>query len=168
MFELTEPWWGLVARGAILYFALMIVIRLSGKRTVGEFTPFDLVVVVLLGESAQGGLTGGDESVTGAVILAATLVALNYGIAFASTRSKTIDKLVEGEPEVLLRRGVVNDRALKRNNLPASDLDEAIRRAGLMDRSGVELAVLEADGEISVIPRREPERVPPSGHKGAG
>jgi uncharacterized membrane protein YcaP (DUF421 family) len=66
VFQLSEPWWELLARGAIVYLALMVLVRLSGKRTVGEFTPFDLVVVVLLGESAQGALTGGEESVPGA------------------------------------------------------------------------------------------------------
>jgi uncharacterized membrane protein YcaP (DUF421 family) len=63
MFSLSLPWWEFMARGAIVYVCILFLVRLSGKRTVGEFTPFDLVVVILIGESTQGAMTGGDESV---------------------------------------------------------------------------------------------------------
>ena len=168
MFELSEPWWAFLIRGAIVYFALLILIRLSGKRTVGEFTPFDLVVVVLIGESAQGALTGSDESIGGGLLVASTLVALNYLVGFATTRSPAIDRLVVGEPVILVRRGALQDRALRRNNIPESDLDEAMRRAGLRTRADVDLAVLETDGEITIVPARPADRQPPHAEPGAG
>ncbi len=156
MFELSVPWWSLLARGAIVYVALMVLLRLSGKRTVGEFTPFDLVVVVLLGEAAQGSLTGGDESLLGGLIVAATLIGLNYAVGFGTARSATFDKLVEGEAVLLVRNGQVHHRALKRNNIPETDLEEAVRRAGHATMDKVELAMLESSGEITVVPARTP------------
>lgn len=147
--------WEFVVRAAIVYFALMVLIRLSGKRTVGEFTPFDILVVLLISESTQGALTSGDQSVVGTLIVCATLVALNYGIAFLGARFRAVDRLVEGEPVVLVRHGQVFERVLRRNNLPRTDLDEALRREGLTDVGDAELVVLETDGGISVIAKRD-------------
>jgi uncharacterized membrane protein YcaP (DUF421 family) len=143
-----------VARAALIYFAIMVLVRLSGKRTVGEFTPFDLVVVILIGESTQGALTGGDESVIGALIVSATLIALNYAIGFISTRSKLADKIIEGEAVLLVRDGEVLASALKRNNIPESDLDEALRAEGVAARRDVRRAFLEVDGTISVLKKK--------------
>lgn len=153
MFTLEQPWWELIARAAIVYVILMVLVRLSGKRTVGEFTAFDLVVVLLIAEAAQGALTGGDESVPGGLLLAATLIALNYCVGFVSARSERIDALVEGEPAVLIRNGRRDDRALRKNNIPVSDLEEAIRRAGFTSAQDVRLGILETDGEITIVPR---------------
>ncbi|WP_313915183.1 YetF domain-containing protein [Tahibacter sp.] len=154
MFSTDLSSWEFVARAAVVYFAIMVLVRISGKRTVGEFTPFDLVVVILIGESTQGALTGGDESVIGALIVSATLIALNYTVGFVTTRSKLADKIVEGEAVLLVRDGCVLAEALKRNNLPESDLDEALRAEGVEERSEVRRAFLETDGTISVIKRK--------------
>ena len=158
MFGLDQPWWHLVVRAVVVFVALMILVRLSGKRTVGEFTPFDLVVVLLIAEAAQGALTGGEESLPGGLILATTLIAINYGVGFLSARNQWFDKLVEGEPVVLVHQGRRLDQALRRNNVPVSDLEEAIRKAGFGHDKEVGLAILETDGEITVLPRRAPSR----------
>ena len=151
MFELSLPWWEFLVRAAAIYIALLVFVRISGKRAVGEFTGFDLVVLILLSESAQGALTGGDESIPGALLLVATLVGLNYLVGLLSSRSRSIDKLIEGEPVALVRDGKVLYRALKRENVPISDLEEAFRRAGLTEATAVQLAVLETNGEITVV-----------------
>ena len=150
MWDLSTAPWELVVRGATIYFALMILIRLSGKRTVGEFTPFDIIVLLLISEAAQGGLTAGDESITGTLILCTTLIALNFALGFISARSKTVDKVLEGEPVLLMRNGKLLKTALLRNNVPEEDLDEAIRRQGAKSRDEVKIAVLEVSGEITV------------------
>ncbi len=158
MFSLDEPLWQLLVRAGVVYVALMILVRLSGKRTVGEFTPFDLVVLLLVSEASQGALTGGDESVPGGLVLAGTLIAINYLIGFLSARSDTFDSLVEGDPVVLVRNGKRDHRALRKNNIPESDLSESIRKAGLADEKDVRLVVLETDGEITVVPKRTQTR----------
>jgi len=155
MFELALPWWEFVARAALVYAALLVLVRLSGKRTVGEFTPFDLVVVILLGESTQGAMVGADVSVPGSLIVATTLIALNYALGFVTARSRRIDRLVEGEPVVVMRNGRMLSHALRRNNVPESDLEEALRKQGVSAHEDVELAILETNGEITVL-KREP------------
>ena len=154
MFELSEPWWTFPLRALIVYVGFMLLVRLSGKRTVGEFTPFDLLVVILVGESAQGGLTGGDESALGSLLVAGTLVGLNFLCGFLSARSEFFANLSEGKAVILVRNGEVRTKALRKNNIAESDLDEAIRRAGFSAASEVRLAMLETDGEITVVPRR--------------
>lgn len=153
MFSLSQPWWEFVVRGALIYVVILFLVRLSGKRTVGEFTPFDLVVVILIGESTQGALTGGDESVLGAPLVAATLIALNQLLGYLSARSNTVDRLLEGEPVLLVRNGRVLHKALRANNLPVSDLEESVRKQGLASMDEVALAMLETNGEITVVPR---------------
>lgn len=154
MFSSSVAIWEFAARAALVYIAMMILVRVSGKRTVGEFTPFDLVVVILIGESTQGALTGGDESVIGALAVSATLIALNYLVAFITTRSKLADKIIEGQAVLLVRDGKVLQEALRRNNVPDSDLAEALRGEGLGEVSQVRRAYLETDGSISIIARK--------------
>jgi uncharacterized membrane protein YcaP (DUF421 family) len=153
MWTTSAPWWEYVLRGAVVYVALMLLIRIAGKRTMGEITPFDLIVILLVGESAQGALLGNDHSVTAGLLVAGTLVLLNFTTGFVSARSRRFDRLVEGEPVVLVRDGELRERALKRENIPLSDLDEAIRMAGLARRSDVGLAMLETNGRITIVPR---------------
>ncbi|HLL12144.1 MAG TPA: hypothetical protein VK570_13870, partial [Rubrivivax sp.] len=95
MFELSVPWWELAARAALIYVALLVFVRVSGKRTVGQFTPFDLLVVMLMSEAVSNALHGGEESVVGGLIVAATLVALNMLASFATSRSEKMEHVLE-------------------------------------------------------------------------
>jgi len=123
MFELDLDWWELVARGAIVYCALLLMMRLSGRRTVGQFTPFDLLVVMLLSEAVSNSLTGGDDSLFGGLIIAAKLVALTVLFAFLTSRSKKIERLIEGSPVLIGRDGVFFDNVMKGCRLSQSDIE---------------------------------------------
>lgn len=153
--QLSAPWWELIVRAVLVYLLLLLLMRVSGKRTVGEFTPFDLIVVILLGESMQGALSPDDTSVLGPAIVAATLVGLNWLLGFLTTRSRRVDVLVEGEPVVLVRNGRIDRKALLSQNVPRSDVMEAIRRAQLAGLADVAKATLETDGEITILPRKK-------------
>lgn len=156
IFDLQAPWWEYLLRGFIVYVFVLVLIRLSGKRTVGEFTPFDLIVVILLGETMQGALLPeGEASFTGPMLVAATIVGLNWLLAFASTRSAKVDSLVEGKPVVLVRNGRIDQQALRSQNVPRSDIEESIRRANLSGLKDVKRATLETDGEITIVPREK-------------
>ena len=96
LFELSAPWWTFVLRATAIYVLVMVLIRVSGKRAVGQFTPFDLVMLILVGNAVQNGINGGDNSLTGAAIMATTLIALNYGVAFITSRSRRVERIVEG------------------------------------------------------------------------
>lgn len=153
MFDLAMPWWEFVLRAAAVYTIMLMLLRISGKRTVGQFTPFDLLVVVLLGEAVQNSLIGEDYSLVGGLILAVTLVACNWLVGFVSARSRRIDHLIEGSPVLLARDGKVFTGALRSQNLSRSDLDEALREAGLDDVDHAALVTLEVDGAITVVPK---------------
>ena len=105
LFDLGMPWWEFVLRAVAVYVVVLLMVRLSGKRTVGQFTPFDLLVVVLLGTAVQNSLIGEDTSLLGGLILAATLLGLNWSVGKLSSRSRRFDEMVEGKPVILVRHG---------------------------------------------------------------
>ena len=121
----------------------------------GQFTPFDLVLLILIGNAVQNGINGGDNSLTGAAIMATTLIALNYGVAFVTSRNRKVEKFVEGVPVVLARNGKIFDHVLRRELVSREDFREALRMNGVEDVSEVELALLETNGSISVVKKRD-------------
>ena len=150
---LSAPWWVFVSRALVVYVLVMVLVRVSGKRAVGQFTPFDLVLLILIGNAVQNGLNGGDNSVTGAVILAGTLILLNFGVAFVTARSQRAERIIEGVPMVLARDGVVFEDVLRRELVSLDDFHEALRMNNLADPDDVALALLETNGSISVVPK---------------
>lgn len=154
MFDLSIPWWEFIVRGAVVYLVLLVMVRMTGKRTVGQFTPFDLIVVMLLSESVSGALTAQDESVGGGLIVAATLVALDMAIAFGTSRSKRLDQVVQGSPVLVGRDGVIYDAVLKRQRVPRSDIEKALRDADC-ELEDMRMAILEADGNINVMKKQQ-------------
>lgn len=156
LFELSAPWWVFVLRATAIYALVMVLIRVSGKRAVGQFTPFDLVMLILIGNAVQNGINGGDNSLTGAAIMATTLIALNYGVAFITSRSRRVERIVEGEPVVLARNGKLFEGVLRRELVSRDDFRESLRMNGIDDVAKVELALLETNGSISVVAKRDP------------
>lgn len=154
MFDLSIPWWEFIVRGAVVYLVLLVMVRMTGKRTVGQFTPFDLIVVMLLSESVSGALTAQDESVGGGLIVAATLVALDMAIAFGTSRSKRLDAVVQGSPVLVGRDGVIYEDVLKRQRVPRSDIEKALRDADC-EIEDMRMAILEADGNINVMKKQQ-------------
>src|SRR5690606_6086793 len=156
LWELSIPWWEIVLRASVVYFVLLVLIRLSGKRTVGQFTPFDLMVLVLLGGAGRGSMIAGDESLLGGLILAFTLLAWNRLVGFITARSETAALAVEGKADILARNGKVFHEALRSADLTLDDLQEAMRDHSVPALSEIRLAVLEKDGTITVLKRKSP------------
>ena len=163
LFELSAPWWHFVLRASVIYVLVMALVRASGKRAVGQFTPFDLILLILIGNAVQNGINGGDNSLTGALIMATTLIALNYLVAFLTSRSARVERVVEGVPVVLARDGIVFEAVLRRELVSRDDFKEALRLNGVGDVADVALALLETNGSISVVPR-EAGGAPRAGH----
>lgn len=149
MFDMSLPWWEFIVRGVIVFCVLLLMVRVSGRRTIGQFTPFDLLVVMLLSEAVSNSLSGGDDSVVGGLIIAATLVALNMAAAFLSSHSKKMADLLDGSPVLLGRDGKIFDAVLKQCRLSKTEVTEALHEA---DCKLEEMACLflEADGNITV------------------
>lgn len=154
LFELAIPWWEFVLRAVVVYAVLLAMLRLSGKRTAGQFTPFDLLVIVLLGTAVQNSLISDDVSLLGGLILAATLVTCNWLVGFVTARSTRLDRVVEGSPVMLARDGELFEGVVRRQNISRSDVEEALRDNGLADLSEAALVTLEVDGTITVVPRQ--------------
>jgi uncharacterized membrane protein YcaP (DUF421 family) len=150
MFELTQSWWELVARVGVVYFSLLVLVRLSGKRTVGQFTPFDLLVVLLLSESVSAALSGGDDSLSAGLILAVTLIAINLLVAVVTARSKRLETLIEGRPLLIGRDGEIFIEALRKQHVSTAAVEQALREADC-EVANMHCAFLEADGKISIL-----------------
>ncbi|MCL6619458.1 MAG: DUF421 domain-containing protein [Thermomonas hydrothermalis] len=154
LFQLSAPWWHFVLRAVLVYVMVMVLMRISGKRAVGQFTPFDLVLLILIGNAVQNGINGGDNSLTGAALMAGTLIVINYLVALAAARNARIQRLIEGAPVLLARDGQVFHAVLRRELVSEQDFQEALRQAGVENVNQVALAVLETNGHISVVPRQ--------------
>lgn len=153
MFTLNVSPWELFARAVLIYLALLLMVRLSGKRTVGQFTPFDLLVVMLLSEAVGNGLHGDDESVSGAWILAATLIGMNALLGFVGSRNKRVERLLEGSPVLIGRDGDWFPAVLRRHRLSELDVEKALREADCT-LADVKIAILESDGSISIVKKK--------------
>ena len=149
MFDMDLAWWEFIVRGAVVYLALLLMVRVSGRRTVGQFTPFDLLVVMLLSEAVSNSLSGGDNSLSGGLIIAATLIALNTGVAWLSANSKRASVMLDGTAVLIGRDGQFFDQVVKRCRITESDLEQSLRAADCK-REDMECAFLEADGEITI------------------
>jgi uncharacterized membrane protein YcaP (DUF421 family) len=155
MWKLSVPWLQLVLRAVIVYVFLLVLIRLTGKRQVGHLAPFDLILLLVLSNAVQNAMNGGDNSVTAGIVSALTLVVLNYGIGWATFKSKKIEALVEGRPVVLVHNGKVIHEAMNEVQMTTHELNAALRGAGCSCPAEVLVAVLENSGDVTVIAKKE-------------
>jgi uncharacterized membrane protein YcaP (DUF421 family) len=154
MWNLAIPVWELVVRAAAVYIFLLTLLRFTGKRQIGQLAPFDLVLLLVLSNAVQNSMNGGDNSLAGGLVSAATLVAINGGIGYATFRSKRLEALVEGRPELIIHNGKVYEDAMRSAKLTHHELSAALRQAGCSCPEDVQAAILENNGSISVLPRR--------------
>ena len=154
MWTLSLPWWEFVIRAAVVFAFLLLLLRLAGKRQIGQMTPFDLVLLLVISNAVQNSMNGGDNSITAGLILAATLVAIDSALGWAAFRSKKVDRLLEGKPVFLIHGGKVDHHALAEVQMTREDLEAALRANGYASATEVHLAILETTGKVSVIPKR--------------
>ncbi|MGO9084320.1 MAG: DUF421 domain-containing protein [Candidatus Sulfotelmatobacter sp.] len=141
----------IVLRTGVIYLLVLIGVRLSGKREVGQMTPFDLTLLLLLSNSVQNAMTGPDTSLAGGAVAAATLLLLNYGVAGISGRNRKLRRLIEGQPSLLVHDGKVIEPHMARERVSMDELNRALREHGISGCDQVALAVLEVDGSISCL-----------------
>jgi len=141
----------IVLRTAVIYFVVLLGVRLSGKREVGQMTPFDLVLLLLISNSVQNAMTGPDTSVIGGVAAAITLLVMNYVIAELSGTNRRFRKIVQGQPTLLVHDGNVLSAHMSKEHVSMDELERALREHGVNSYHDVALAVLEVDGSISCL-----------------
>lgn len=143
-------------RALAVYLFLLVMFRVSGKRTFAQITPFDFVLLLVIGEATQQGLIGDDFSVTKALLLITSLLGIDVALSYVQRYVKPLDRLVEGLPLVLLEDGTPMQDRLKKSRVDEGDILEAGRKVlGLERLDQMKYAVLERDGTISVIPKAE-------------
>ena len=143
----------IVGRTLAVYAAVLAGLRLGGRREVGQLTPFDLVVVLLVANAVQNAMVGNDTSLLGGLVSAASLLVVNAVVARVRLRSPRLRELVEGVPVVLVQHGEWVQQNLRREQLTEDEVLAALREHGeVAGVSHVELAVLETDGSVSVVP----------------
>src|SRR5438132_9460159 len=130
MWNMSLVWWEFVLRGIIIYVFLIVLLRLTGKRQVGQLSPFDLVLLLVLSNAVQNAMNGGDNSVIGGMVSAVTLVIANWLVGLLTYRHKTMEAIVEGRPDVLVHNGKLYEGALLHAKLNRHELVNALREAG--------------------------------------
>ena len=158
IFKLGIPWSHLVIRAVIIYVVFFIGLRLFGKRELGQFTTFDLVLVLLIANALQPAITGPDNSVTGGIIIVAILLLFNRGVAMVRSRWPWFDRLIEPPPTVVVEDGKIIKKNLDDEGLSVDDVEMAVREHGVEKLSEVKQAVLENDGSISVVTKGSGDR----------
>lgn len=143
-------------RALAVYMFLLLIFRLAGKRTFAQITPFDFVLLLIVGEATQQGLIGDDFSVTKALLLITSLLGIDILFSYMQRWIKPLDRVIEGLPLVLLQEGEMIDERMKKARVDEGDILEAGRKnLGIERLDQMKYAVLERDGSISVIPKAE-------------
>ena len=143
----------LVLRATFVYFLILVVTRAVGRRELGQLEPMDLILLVVVGDMVQQGVTQSDESITGTLIVISTLAALTVGTSYLSFRIRRLRPLLEGDPIVLIADGVIQERALRRQRISDTELAAEARQSSIGSLEEVRYAILESNGHISFITR---------------
>ncbi|MBF0501280.1 MAG: DUF421 domain-containing protein [Candidatus Riflebacteria bacterium] len=154
MMTLGVPWWEMVLRAVFVYFFLLFLLRMTGKRQIGQLAPFDLVLLLVLSNAVQNSMNAGENSLLGGIISATTLISVNYAVGLATYRSKRLEAWIEGHPEVLIHNGKLNENIMGMAKLTHHELHAALRQAGCSTIEEVHSAILENNGTISVLCRK--------------
>ena len=141
----------IVGRTAVIYIVVLAGVRLSGKREVGQMTPFDLTLLLLISNAVQNAMTGSDTSLLGGVAAAATLLLLNFLIAEVSGGNRKFRKFVQGQPSLLVHDGKIIEAHMAKEHVSMDELQRSLREHGISSYHDVALAVLEVDGSISCL-----------------
>lgn len=155
MIDFGTDWWEIVVRTAVVYAAVLGGIRITGKRQIGQMAPFDLVLILLIANAVQNAMVGPDTSLVGGLLAALVLLLLNLLVGRLNERLPFIERFLEGTPAVLVSDGQMVEANMRKEGIDRQELEQAIREHGVADIAGVELAVLEIDGDISVVPKSE-------------
>lgn len=141
----------IVARASVMFVVLYVLLRIMGKREIGQLTPFELVVMIVLGDLIQQGVTHNDFSLTGAILAISTFAFLAIMMSWITYLFPRAEKLLDGEPRVIVRDGELLKDNLRRDRITQSEVESEMRLAGISRMSDVAWAILEPQGKISFI-----------------
>src|SRR6266851_9197123 len=143
LWTLSFPWWHFVLRGSVVYIAILLLLRLGGKRQIGQMGTGEFVAILLISNAVQNAMNGGDNSITGGLLLATTIILLSVLVAYATFKSKKVEALIQGRPRLLIHHGELLQQNLEKELLNVHELKTILRRQGIHDLSEIDQAVLE-------------------------
>ena len=146
-----NPYIEIIFRCIIVYLFIVIAIRLFGKKEIAQLSVVDLVFILLISNSVQNAMVGPDSSLIGGLIAAGSLFIVNLILKYVSYKSKKINKLIEGEPVILIYNGILNEENIKKERITMEEIETVVREHGVKSISEVNLAMLEVDGNISIV-----------------
>jgi uncharacterized membrane protein YcaP (DUF421 family) len=152
-FSFGVPWWQIVLRTVVIYVAFLVALRLFGKREIGQFTLSDLVLILLAANAVQPAMTGPDSSLVGGLVIVAALFLVNMALSWLRLHNRRAREFLEGHPSVIARDGSWFPEVMRREGLDQDEAMMALREHGVDSVDDVELAVLEVDGTVSVVPK---------------
>ncbi len=154
-FDAGNLWWHFPLRAFVVFAMVLIFLRVTGKRQIGQMAPFDLVLLLLISNAVQNSMNGGDNSITAGVLLAGTLIIMDWGLGVLSRRFRKVETLMEGQEELLIHNGKILEAALQRSGMTRHELMAGLRASGCASVDRVHAAILETNGRISVLPKPE-------------
>jgi len=151
-----------VIKAAIFFFVLWAIVRVTGRRTLGEMTAFDFVLFLIIGGSTQRAITGQDYSMTNAMLLVATFVTLDVGLSIVEVKWPATRRFLNAMPMILVENGALMTRRMRQARVTEDNILEAARRMHGLERLGqIKFAILEATGEITIVPAGQPRPLEP-------
>ena len=142
---------GIIASSVVIYLFIILAIRIFGKKELSQLSVFDLVFILLISNAVQNAMVGSNSSLSGGLIAAGTLFIVNAILKFLFYRFPKFEKAVQGEPVTLIYKGKINPENMRKASISMDELNEVIREHGVADLSEVDLAILEVDGNISIL-----------------
>lgn len=162
LWQLSFPYWLFIVRAVVVYAAILVLLRLGGKRQIGQMGAGEFVAILLISNAVQNAMNGGDNSVSGGLILASVIIALSIGVAYLTFRSKRAEYLIQGVPTLLVHNGKIIKKNLDKELLSVHELKAILRRQGIHDLAEVHAAILESNGFVSVTKMGENQSAPAS------
>lgn len=150
LFHLDVPLLNLFIRAIAVYIFILFLLRISGKRQMGQMTAIEFVAVLLISNAVQNSMNGGDNSLIGGLFLATILIGMSTLIAYLTYKSKLVSHIIEGTPSLLIHKGKLIPNNIKKELLSEGELKALLRKQGFHDMADIDVAILEADGTLSI------------------
>lgn len=156
MFTLGTTWWAIIVRASVVYLFVLLGLRVTGRRTIGQFNAIDVVLILIVANAVQNAMIGPDTSLIGGLIAAATLFAVDAGLVGTLRRNDRARRFFEGVPVVLINNGHAIEPNMRKERISPEELAQALHEHGLENVSEVKSCILEVDGSLSVVPTGTP------------
>jgi len=158
LWDVSFPHWEFVVRAAVVYVFVLFLLRLGGKRQIGQMGVGEFVAILLISNAVQNSMNGGDNSITGGLILATALILLSVLVEYVTFKSKRIENLIQGRPTLLVHNGRILKENLQKEMLSTHELAALLRRQGIHRVDEIDSAILESDGFVSVTRKSDAPR----------